>query len=969
MFPVRLNASPRFALAILAIATICGIAGAPVPGQANPARVAVEHAIGSFVQHADANIESLESQIEAQIKKTDFNPLTTNLERAGTIREKIAAIEKIQDKMGTVSVGISNYLMPVLPQDAPTHKVDPEHRDPAGSFGGLSQGIKDRRQNIEILKAYYQALLVWQKLRAEFADYYEDFTGRAYQVSQAPAGVVCDEDEFAFNSVAVSTNFSKAVMPVERDFAANRPLQPGDLQIAVLTDVQQNPVGEASTGPSGKLNLAQVNGNGTPPAGGQSVGIRIGGAIRTGGSDRSDPSSLSEDEIFGALNNWVRGAAKPKSGPTAADSEPLTDAELGGIYIDCTKFNTGLPYGETRYISPNISGFELGHSYVPSGEMDGGVAKSTTGCHETANNGLSDLQDGVLSFSRYPFRIGGFYSLDLVGSLAIARLGAEELARHGVRVDPNEATVTQLDGQRLYGTVTYPNFEFEGGGCSSDASDIQLSDGWSTLQYRQINPATRAQLSAGGLQVAALPERLPEDRLQVAAKADQALPNDFHFHAKGNVRKGTDDQWALKAIGFKAVGRNGKGSLWPKRATPVLVAVVDTGLDPTHPDIAGAIYANPKETPGNGKDDDKNGFVDDVFGWNFVDDSNNTWDNNGHGTFVAGIIAARTDDKIGIAGVNPWARILPVKVSEFDGMGENFNLAHGIHYAAKMGARVINVSIGGRKLTVPERYAIEFAEERGALVIVAAGNDGIDVSDYSPAGIPGAITVAATDRENKRGRFSNFGAAVDIAAPGVEVLSLRARQTDVMVQADKDYVPGSNIVGTGGLYYHLSGTSFSAPFVAGVASLLFSINQDLTPAQVKRMILQSARDIEDPGFDWLTGYGMLDAAAAIKADPAFFVDARLTDVGLVERNGQSFLQPVGTAVSDKFKRAWIEVGQGKSPKKWVKASAEMNKGVTDGALALVGVQHFTGGGDWTLKLVVEHRDGRRREARYSLALE
>ncbi len=475
------------------------------------------------------------------------------------------------------------------------------------------------------------------------------------------------------------------------------------------------------------------------------------------------------------------------------------------------------------------------------------------------------------------------------------------------------------------------------------------------------------QLAASGVQVAALPE--PEDPMQVAAAADNALPNDFYFHSKDSIRKGVDDQWALKAIGFEAAGRDGKGSLWPKQATPVLVAVVDTGLDPTHPDIAGALYSNPKEIPGNGKDDDNNGFVDDVFGWNFVDNSNNTWDNNGHGTFISGIIAARTDDRIGIAGVNPWARILPVKVTDFDNMGESIGLLEGIYYATKMGARVINVSIGGRRLTKAERFAISYANSKGALVVVAAGNDGIDVSDFSPAGIPGAITVAATDHNDRRATFSNFGAQVDIAAPGIEVLSLRARQTDLMLLADDTYYPGTNIIGEDQLYYHLSGTSFSAPFVAGVAALLFSINQDLTPDQVKRMILQSARDIEEPGFDWLSGYGMLDAAAATKADPSFFVDARLTDVGVVQRSGEKFLQPIGTASANQLKRAWIEVGQGKSPKNWVKASGDMDKGIEEGALALVGVQHFTAGGDWTLKLVVEHQNGRTREARYTLALD
>ncbi len=1060
MSPSPAAAIWRLLLVTLVTLPVAGLGLMPRPAEAN---TVVAQSFGNLVQHADYTIGQLEQMIDdvSEALGDDLGDprLQQRLDRAQTPGEKAQAIEdRIEDKTGGLDI----------PWDNMSAQLRSLHR----------------------LAAFYRALQAWRNMRDGWAAHYEALMGRPYEVSQVPGrGVLtCDEEEFAYNTVEVSTTFGKAVMPVEREFAANRPLRPGDVQVAVLTDFQQNPAGDAKSGPRTTLKLAHMQGEGSHVAGGFPVQIRLGlpdgmtslsetenDESGTATSDDRDARSLgffidvedpsssgrsahSQNEGQGvqADNPWPVGWMDLETYSVGLDKkEPLTDVEIEGAYFDCFKLFGFVPYGDERH-SPE-SDFGLGlfadaplpistffdpllwsyhheadirpsaalmldyyedvedddsddpqdrvrqaiemltgptrfntdslpsespedlslfgtfvePSIYDSGPFGGSVVKLTPRCHETATRNWDDLiRDPNTYFVGAKLRFGDSYQGLDIRAFRDRMIG--QLGENGIAASPDAFSFNVFRGT---GDSSYTNidvagegYRIEDGGCRADYSDLWLFGGELQInQPREINPATDRQLSAGGVQVAALPE--PEARVQVAAKAEQALPNDFYFHSKGHIREGQDDQWALKAVGFKPVGRDGKGSLWPKRATPVLVAVVDTGLDPTHPDIAGAIYANPKETPGNGVDDDGNGYVDDVFGWNFVDDSNNTWDNNGHGTFIAGIIAARSDDRVGIAGVNPWARILPVKVAEFNGQSESVGLMEGIYYAAKMGARVINVSIGGRKLTKSERFAIDYANDMGALVVVAAGNDGIDVSDYSPAGIPGAITVAATGRDNKRAKFSNFGAAVDIAAPGVEVLSLRARQTDLMLLADKTYEPGANIVGRDGLYYHLSGTSFSAPFVAGVASLLFSIDQDLTPDQVKRMILQSARDIDEPGFDWLSGYGMLDAAAAVKADPAYFVDARLTDVGLVERGGQNFLQPLGTASANRFKRAWIEIGQGVDPKKWVKASAEMKKGVTEGALALVDVQHFKSGGDWTLKLVVEHHSGKRREARYKLALE
>jgi subtilisin family serine protease len=189
-----------------------------------------------------------------------------------------------------------------------------------------------------------------------------------------------------------------------------------------------------------------------------------------------------------------------------------------------------------------------------------------------------------------------------------------------------------------------------------------------------------------------------------------------------------------------------------------------------------------------------------------------------------------------------------------------------------------------------------------------------------------------------------------------------------MALYDKTYAPGANFVGEDRMYYRLSGTSFAAPFVAGVASLIFSIDPSLKPEQVKRMILQSARDLEVPGHDQFTGYGLLDARAALAADPNRYVDARITGVGLFRQDGRPVLVPTGTAAADRMKRAWLEVGKGKQPSAWTRASEDMTKPVENGQLAPMPVRHFPGPGDYVLRLVVEHADGATREARHELNL-
>ena len=190
------------------------------------------------------------------------------------------------------------------------------------------------------------------------------------------------------------------------------------------------------------------------------------------------------------------------------------------------------------------------------------------------------------------------------------------------------------------------------------------------------------------------------------------IPRDPYYQSTGSWQQNLDDQWAIKRTGLDTSA----GTAWTLAGEilePVVVAVVDSGLAWNHEDIDHEnIWINEDEIVGNGIDDDGNRYIDDVIGWNFVDKHNVPWDFDGHGTFVAGVIAATHND-VGIAGVNPAAKIMVLKAMDAVGNTHASFVAEAIVYAADNGAQIINVSIGGESLTEIERMAIEYADDQG----------------------------------------------------------------------------------------------------------------------------------------------------------------------------------------------------------------------------------------------------------------
>ena len=285
----------------------------------------------------------------------------------------------------------------------------------------------------------------------------------------------------------------------------------------------------------------------------------------------------------------------------------------------------------------------------------------------------------------------------------------------------------------------------------------------------------------------------------------------------------------------------------------VVVAVIDTGLDHTHPDLAANVWRNPGEIPGDRIDNDGNGYVDDVRGWDFANSDADPFDDEGHGTHVAGTIGAVGNNGIGVAGVNWQVSMMPLKFLDATGSGSTSSAIAAINYATRMrrdyGVNVVatNNSWGGGGFSTALRDAIDAGGRAGILCVAAAGNDGSnnDTTAHYPSGYAGTsvIAVAATDRSNRLASFSNYGAStVDIAAPGSAIYST---------------LPGN-------AYASYSGTSMATPHVSGAIALLAASRPTATAAEIRSALLNSATPLTALAGKVASG-GLLNVAAAVQA--------------------------------------------------------------------------------------------------------
>ena len=404
----------------------------------------------------------------------------------------------------------------------------------------------------------------------------------------------------------------------------------------------------------------------------------------------------------------------------------------------------------------------------------------------------------------------------------------------------------------------------------------------------------------------------------------QEVPNDPYYSSRGSWGQDYDDLWGLKKIKAEEAWTISQGD-------GVVVAVVDTGVDYNHEDIQENIWINQGEIDGNGLDDDNNGFIDDIRGWDFSSffnekpRDNDPMDDVGHGTHVAGTIAAVGNNGKGIIGVAPKAKIMALKAGDDEGFYAA-NLADSIKYGVDMGAKVINMSWGGPGKSSLLKESVDYAYGQNIVLVASAGNDNLAIDGYIyPSSYHNVISVASSDHNDKKTDFSNYGSEIDVIAPGGDSLeenTIPNNQYNILSLKLNAFIfglPGGLIIGNN--YLRLGGTSMAAPHVSGLAALIFQKNSNLTNEEVRQIISSSADDLVYPkdntnlsGWDEFSGYGRINAIKALQTSTAAAYISSPSP-GSQFKDTETF-QILGSAYVEQFKKYTIEYGNGRSPEQW-----------------------------------------------------
>lgn len=377
--------------------------------------------------------------------------------------------------------------------------------------------------------------------------------------------------------------------------------------------------------------------------------------------------------------------------------------------------------------------------------------------------------------------------------------------------------------------------EFNAFGQSTKRFVVSFKEGISDSQIAQLESESKAKfvkiLPEIGIAIAERTDEQSSENLETNIKAQSNVsdyePVNLVKLEKIQGSKANDPslskQYHLDMINMNKAWGITTGS------NKVKIAIIDSGIDLNHPDLKSKITT----------------------GINIIDPNKKPLDDNGHGTHVAGIAAAATDNKIGVAGIAPDCLIMPVKVLD-KGRGTDIDIAEGIIWASKKGADVINLSVGlYTKSTALER-AVKYAIGKNTVVVSSAGNDAKSSKLHLPSMIKGVIEVSATTKKDKLASFSNYAQQISVSAPGDDIYSTMPTYN---VDLTKE-------IGKG--YGYMSGTSMASPIVAGLAALIKSEDKSLTPKEVKEIIEDSASDLGKKGYDEYFGNGRIDAYQALK---------------------------------------------------------------------------------------------------------
>jgi len=387
---------------------------------------------------------------------------------------------------------------------------------------------------------------------------------------------------------------------------------------------------------------------------------------------------------------------------------------------------------------------------------------------------------------------------------------------------------------------------------------VQLSDGLTDSQIDSIfgtdTYIASTKALSGFYEVFVSPESTVEDAVKYYQTHEYVASAELNFKIQLNAVP-TNDALVNNLWGMNNIGQTGgtvdadidANEAWSVTtgSSNIIVAVIDTGIDYTHPDLAANIWVNSGEIAGNGIDDDGNGYVDDIHGYDFYNEDGDPMDDHGHGTHVSGTIGAVGNNGIGVAGVVQNVQMMALKFLSANGSGWTSDAVRALDYAVANGAVISNNSWGGGGNSSTLNAAIDRAQAAGHIFIAAAGNAGSnnDLTPSYPASYTqtNVISVAATDQNDQLAWFSNFGAtSADVAAPGVSIYST---------------MPGNS-------YGYMSGTSMATPHVSGLAALVWSANPSWNYQQVVQQIYDTVDPIASLNGVVATG-GRINAAAAV----------------------------------------------------------------------------------------------------------
>jgi len=495
------------------------------------------------------------------------------------------------------------------------------------------------------------------------------------------------------------------------------------------------------------------------------------------------------------------------AGNTLATARAITVGSSTTSYTDWVGSTDTNDY--YRFTLANSGNFNLGLTGMTAGadvqllNSSGSVIASSTNGGTASESITSQLSAGTYYIRVYPYTGDTNYNLAVSAApLAPVDLAGNTLATaRAITVGSSTTSYTDWVGSTdtndyyCFTLANSGNFNLGLTGMTADA-DVQLLNSSGSVIASSVRAGTASesitsQLSAGT----------------------------YYIRVYPYTTFGGANDWGVNLVNAPeawASGYTGQG---------IVVAVLDTGVDRNHADLAGNIWTNAGEIANDGLDNDGNGYVDDVYGWNFANGNNNTLDGNRHGTHVAGTIAA-ANNGFGATGVAYNSRIMPVKVLSDSGSGSYSGVAQGIRYAVDNGADVINMSLGGGSTDSAVQSALQYASSRGVIVVMAAGNAGAAQPGYPASNATSwGLAVGAVNSSNQMASFSNRAGSNSsmryVTAPGVQVYST---------------LPN-------GGYGFLSGTSMAAPHVAGVVALMLSANPNLTDAQVRQIITDTAGNV------------------------------------------------------------------------------------------------------------------------------